>query len=325
MRVFVTGAAGPLGRTLTELFRQRGDVVVGQVRRRTGVGLLRKLGAEPVMSDLMRARILADAMSGCDLVIHIAQFFDFWAAAPSAFHTVNVYGAENTMSAALEARVPRAVFVSSSLTIGEEPGYWGTERTVHRGYTFTAFERSKLTAEHSVLRYRSKGMEVVIVNPGLVVAPSDPGWLGRLIADVVAGRRRFISSAPMGWISAHDAARGIALAAEHGRSGSRYILNGETLSTRDFLARVAKLANRPMPRTLSKPAALGAAALSSVAAGVFGGRPYLSMDEARFLSNGFRVDGTHACSALGLEYTPMAEYLPSVVASYRSAVKRFAA
>lgn len=325
MRVFLTGAAGPLGRALTEVFRQRGDAVVGQVRRRGGVGVLAKLGAEPVMTDLTHARLLADAMSGCDLVIHVAQFFDFWAAQPSTFHAVNVSGAQTTLSAALAARVPRTVFVSSSLTIGEQPGVWGTERTRHRGYTLTEFERSKLTAEHAALRHRATGMEVVVVNPGLVVSAGDPGWVGRLIADFIAGRRRMASDAPVGWVSARDAAAGIALAAERGHSGARYILSADTLSPRELLTRVAKLTGRSAPAAIPARLALGAAALSSTAAALFGGRPRLSFDEARFAAAGCRVDGTHACISLGLEYTPLTRYLPSVVASYRAGVARFAA
>lgn len=321
MRVFLTGAASPLGRALTELLRQRGDAVVGQIRRRTGVGVLRKLGAEPVASDLMATRPLADAMSGCDLVIHLAQFFDFWAPQPTTYHAVNVRGAENTLTAALEARVPRVVYVSSSLTIGEQPGYWGTERTVHRGYTITAFERSKLIAEQAVLRYRAKGVDVVVVNPGLVVAPGDPGWLGRLISDFVTGRRRAASDVPMGWISAQDAAAGITLAGDRGQSGARYILSGDTLTPREFLGRVTKIAGQAAPASSPQRLTMGAAALSTAAAKIFGGRPRLPMDEARFSTCGFRVDGTHACLALGLEYTPVGRYLPPIVASYRAAAR----
>ncbi|HSC30976.1 MAG TPA: NAD-dependent epimerase/dehydratase family protein [Gemmatimonadaceae bacterium] len=325
MRVFLTGAAGPLGRALTEVFRERGDAVVGQVRRRSGIGVLRKLGAEPVMSDLMRARLLADAMQGCDLVVHVAQFFDFWAPQVSTFHAVNVYGAENTLAAALEARVPRVVYVSSSLTIGEQPGFWGTERTVHRGYTHTAYERSKLTAEQAVLRYRAKGVEVIVVNPGLIVAAGDSGWLGRMVYDFVTGKRRRTGDAPMGWIWARDAATGIALAADKGHSGSRYILNAETMSTHEFMSRVAKVSGKSAPGVMPNWITTTTATFSTAAASLFGGRPRLSLDEARFATSGFRVDGSHACAALGLEYTPMSRYLPNIISSYRASAKLLAA
>lgn len=325
MRVFLTGAAGPLGRAIAEVLRAQGDLVVGQVRRRSGVSVLKKIGAEPVMNDLTRARQLADSMSGCDLVMHVAQFFDFWAPQATTFHAVNVYGAENVMSAAVEAGVRRAVFVSSSMTIGEAPGYCGNERTIHRGYTLTAYERSKLAAEHNVLRYRAKSLDVVVVNPGLVVAPSDPGWMGRQITACVRGARWFAPDAPAGFVWARDAALGVTAAARNGISGARYILSGETLSLREFQARVSHLSGKrepwPQPRSLT----LGTAALASAASRLTGARPALSMDEARFTTTGFRVDGTHACETLGVHYTAMSRYLPSIVASYRSTVRHLAA
>lgn len=287
--------------------------------------MLRNLGAEPVMSDLSRARLLAEAMDGCDMAIHVAQFFDLWAPQSSSFHSVNVYGAENLMNAALEARIRRVVFVSSSVTIGEQPGYWGTERTVHRGYTITAYERSKVTAERAVLRYRAKGIEVVVVNPALVISPGDPGWLGRLFTDFISGRRRRAPDAPLGWVSVDDAAKGITLAANLGQSGARYILSGETLSTHELMSRVTRLVNRAQPGSFPRPVALGAAAMAEAAAGIFGTRPRLSVDEARFTTSGFRVDGGHASSVLGLEYTPMARYLPPVVASYRNIARHLTA
>jgi nucleoside-diphosphate-sugar epimerase len=289
------------------------------------VDLVRNLGAEPVMSDLTRARLLAEAMSGCDMAIHVAQFFDLWAPQVSSFHSVNVYGAENVMNAALEARARRVGFVSSSVTIGEQPGYWGTEHTVHRGYTITPYERSKVTAERAVMRYRSKGVEVVVVNPALVISPGDPGWLGRLFTDFISGRRRRAPNAPLGWVSVDDAARGIALAATNGQSGSRYILSGDTLSTCELMARVTKLANRPRPAVLPRPLAIGTAALSEAASGILGRRPGFSVDEARFTTSGFRVDGGHASVARGLESTPMARHLPPVVASYRNVALRMSA
>jgi len=65
------------------------------------------------------------------------------------------------------------------------------------------------------------------------------------------------------------------------------------------------------------------AALATAIAAPFGQRPRLAMDEARFLSNGFSVDGTHAASELGLDYTPASRYITAVVSTYQKAMNRF--
>jgi dihydroflavonol-4-reductase len=319
MRVFVTGAASPLGQELIRVLVQRGDEVVGQVRRARGIGILRDLGAEPHLEDLTRPRTLASAMSGCDLVFHVAQFFDFWAPQPDTFHRVNVYGTEVTMSAALAAGVRRVVVCSTALTIASRAGQAGTESARRSGRSLTSFERSKLAAEDCALRYLSRGVEVVVMHPALVVAPNDTGWMGRLVADRLAGRRRFVSNAPLGWVSVWDAVKGLVLGGDRGRNGARYVLSGETMSQRTFLSHVSRVAGRAEPVAVPGPVAFGRAALSTTLAMVSRRRPSLTVDEARFVTRGFRVDGRSASASLGFEYLPVASYLPRVVECYRSA------
>lgn len=324
MKAFVTGAAGPLGRVLTAALVRRGDVVLGLVRRRTGITVMRQLGAQPVVGDLSSADALTQAMHGCDVVFHLAQFFDFWAEHESVFQAVNIAGTKHALSAAITARVPRFVLCSSAMTIGETPGQRGHEFTRHRGYTVTAFERSQLAAERFALEHGRNEIEVVVVNPALIVAPSDPGWTGRLIARCVARGQAFASDRPVGWVSVNDAARGLVLAAEKGDTGERYILSGDTLSTQQMMAMVARQSGHAPPRSLPAAISLGGAKLATAVAARWGRRPWVSADEARFAATGCQVNGMRAVDALGVTYTPIAKYLPSVVRSYRSALARFA-
>lgn len=320
----MTGAAGPLGRVLTEALVRRGDKVLGLVRRRSGIATMRRLGAVPIIGDLSSTDALTEAMHECEVVFHLAQFFDFWAERESVFQAVNIAGTKHALTAARSARVPRFVLCSSAMTIGESPGQRGHEFTRHRGYTLTAFERSQLAAERFALEYRKSGIDVVVVNPALIVAPSDPGWTGRLIASCVARGRAFASDRPVGWVSVADAARGLVLAADKGDNGERYILSGDTLSPQQMLSLVARATGHAPPRRLSPALALGGAALATAVARRLGRRPWVSADEARFAAAGCQVNGTRAMDALGLTYTPITRYLPPVVRSYRNALGRFA-
>lgn len=321
MRVFVTGAASPLGRILTDRLVSRGDGVIGQVRRRGGVTALEKMRAVPMRSDLNNPRALAEGMQGCDVVFHLARYFDFWST-DNAYERVNCVGTRNVLAAAISAGVRRVVVCSSAITIGELPGSQGDEFTQHRGHTFTALERSLLTAERLALSARAKGIEVVIVNPGLILAAGDTGWTGRLLTRFLARRSWFAFDAPMGWVSAQDAAKGLMLACDRGENGTRYILNGATMSPRELLTIVGKLAGRQAPFGLSNQMARLGATISRPLA-VKGIRPFLTSDEARFGAIGFRVDGSHARQTLELEYTPVGRYLPHVIDSYQSAMARF--
>lgn len=328
MRIFITGAASPLGQSLTRILVGEGHEVAGQIRRSAGIAVLRELGAEPVIEDLLRPSSLIGVMEGCDLVFHLAHFFDFWAADSSTYLSVNIRGTEAVMTSALVADVRRVVFCSSALAAadaptavidGARPASANGNGNGHRPRPAnTAFARSMQTAEEIALRYIAKGMEVVVARPSIVLAPNDPGWAGRLVAERIAGRRRFASRAPIGWIWVTDAARALAHAAERGECGESYTFSGNATSQRALLSTVSRLAGaagtRPLP--LPRAAAMAMAAVGTPLARIERRRPSLPLDEARFISEGLQVDGHEAASLLGCDYTPMDEYLPKVVDSY---------
>jgi dihydroflavonol-4-reductase len=332
MRIFITGAASPLGQSLTRILVGEGHTVMGQIRRSTGIAVLRDLGAEPVIEDLLRPSSLIGVMEGCDLVFHLAHFFDFWAADSSTWLSVNIRGTEAVMTSALVADVRRVVFCSSALALGaSHPAGANGNRLGANGTRLsasgtrpanTAFARSMQTAEEIALRYIAKGMEVVVARPSIVLAPNDPGWAGRLVAERVAGRRRFASRAPIGWIWVDDAALALALTASRGRCGDSYTFSGAATSQRSLFSTISRLAAAPSSASHSRPlplpraAALTMAAVSTPLARLERRRPTLPLDEARFISEGLEVDGDESASILGCDYTPMDEYLPRVVESY---------
>jgi dihydroflavonol-4-reductase len=330
MRIFITGAASPLGQSLTRLLVAGGHQVAGQIRRSAGIAVLRDLGAEPVIEDLLRPSSLIGVMEGCDLVFHLAHFFDFWAADSNTYLSVNIRGTEAVMTSALVADVRRVVFCSSALVASDstDSATNGARRTRTNGNgnghrarpATTAFARSMQTAEEIALRYIAKGMEVVVARPSIVLAPNDPGWAGRLVAERIAGRRRFASRAPIGWIWVDDAARALAQTAERGECGESYAFSGAAASQRALLSTITRLAgaSSTAPLPLPRAAALAMAAVGTPLARIERRRPSLPRDEARFLSEGLDVDGTPSASTLGCAYTPMDVYLPKVVGSYES-------
>jgi nucleoside-diphosphate-sugar epimerase len=311
MRILVTGAASPLGRVVVQQLAARGHRVVGLARRLSGIKVLEKLGADPFRGDVRRADHVARAIAGCEAVVHLAGFFDFWEPTPGTYDSVNVNGVRQALAAARAAGVRRFVLVSSAITVPEAGG------TQSRGGRSTALERSKLAAEQLALRARRNGLEVVLVNPGLVVAPGDPGWLGRLIGATVRGGRPLAAHAPLGWVWVEDAAQGIVRAVDAGGDGERYVLCGDTFSSHKLLSHIAATANAKPPRAMPAGLAMAEAALRTAVARPLGRRPGVALDEARFLTTGFEVSGTQARDELEFEYTPASRWVPAVARAYR--------
>jgi dihydroflavonol-4-reductase len=323
MRVFITGAASPLGRAVTSTLVRRGHRVVGLARRRTGLTQVTELGAQAVAGDVRRRGEWGRALAQCDTVFHLASYFDFWSKDPDLFRAVNVDGTRHVLVAAAAAKVRRVVLVSSALTVAT-PGSNTEKGQVLRSRPHTKFERSQRTAERLAFALRAQGIEVVFVHPSLIVAPLDPGWTGRLIAARVRGREQLAAHTTIGWVWVNDVAEGVVRAAESGEDGAHYVLSGDLLSSHDFLSRIAARAGTPPPRTLPPSLVVGEAAIASALARLNGRRPKLTLEEARFLAAGFRVDGRPAAAELEFNYTPMNRYLPGLVTSYQQVVARFA-
>ena len=323
MRVFVTGAASPLGRALVAALVRRKCTVRGLVRRSTGVVQMQNLGAIPVVGDVRHFAQIRRALDDCDLVFHLASFFDFWAPRRNDFEAVNVGGTKALVAAAIAAGVRRVIHCGSAVTIGAVDGEVGDEFTRHRGHTETELERSQLEAERLARRMSENGVEVVVVNTGLVVAPGDPGWTGRLFSRAIRGEPVVASHAKLSWVWVGDAVEGLMRAAVKRDTSERYILSGDMLSSYEVLSQVAQHARRRAPRALPRSLAMTEAAVATALAAPRRARPRLALDEARFLTSGFRVDGSHATNELKFQYTPASQYLGVVTKAYQSAMTRF--
>ena len=72
MKVFVAGASGALGRRLVPVLVGAGHEVVGMTRSPEGTGVIRELGAEPVVADGLDQAAVIQAVTNAEpeVVIH---------------------------------------------------------------------------------------------------------------------------------------------------------------------------------------------------------------------------------------------------------------
>jgi nucleoside-diphosphate-sugar epimerase len=72
MRIFVAGASGAVGRRLVPLLVRAGHAVTGLTRTPAKTGLLRELGAEPVVADALDERSIHAAVDAArpDVIVH---------------------------------------------------------------------------------------------------------------------------------------------------------------------------------------------------------------------------------------------------------------
>ena len=254
MKVFVTGGTGFIGGEVVRQLRARGDEVVCLARSPEKAVGLSELGCTIVSGDLGDEAAIRGGMRGCDAVVHAAAMYEVGIPAKQrpAMYEANVRGTERVLRAALEAKIPKVVYVSTVGVFGNTHRNVVDEAYEHPGKEFTSYyEETKLEAHRIAKRMMAEeGLPGVIVQPGGVYGPGDTSQIADLLEQFFAGRMPLIPFPELGICLSHveDIAAGILLALDKAVPGETYVISGPVTTMRDAIETVAGLTGRKAPQ-----------------------------------------------------------------------------
>ena len=254
MRAFVTGATGFLGSHVARVLVEQGVELRLLVRPTSDLRNIDGLNVERVVGDLRDPASIEKALSGCDVVFHVAADYRLWVRDPSEMYRSNVEGTRALLEAARKQGVRRVVYTSSVATMGfgsgSNHGNVADEQSpVSLADMIGHYKRSKFMAEQVAIDAARSGLDVVIVNPTTPIGERDikPTPTGRIVVDFL--KRKFPAYVETGLnlVDATECARGHLQALEKGRTGERYILGGENLTLKQILDRLAAITGLKSP------------------------------------------------------------------------------
>ena len=251
MRIFVTGATGFVGSHVARLAAEQGAELRLLTRRTSATANLPK-GAELVQGDLREPAKFAEALRGCDALIHVAADYRLWVPDPAEMYKANVEGTRELLRLAREADVRRVVYTSSVATMGfrKDASAVDEETPVTEADMIGHYKRSKWLAEQEAIAAARAGQEVVILNPTTPVGTMDvkPTPTGRIIVDFLNKKFPAYVDTGLNLVDVGEIARMHLAALERGRFGERYILGGENLTLKQILDRLGAMTGVPSPR-----------------------------------------------------------------------------
>jgi len=317
--VLVTGATGFVGEAIVRRLLDDGRPVRGLTRSDDGAARLAALGAESARGDILDEPSLRAAAAGCDVVYHVAGLNAFCLPDPSQLTRMNVEGTRNMVMAAAAAGVRRVVYTSSAATIGEAHGTVGREDSPHRGTFLSHYERSKWEAERVALATAGDaGIDLVSVNPASVQGPGRTRGTAKLLLGYLNGTLKALIDSRMSVVDIADCAEAHILAERHGAAGERYLVSGATLTVREAMEVMGRVAGiRDEPRVLPPAAAMAAATVVGAVGRIRRRRAPFCREMMRTLLHGHAYDGGRAERELGLRYTPIEETLRRTLRWYR--------
>ncbi|HYH66283.1 MAG TPA: NAD-dependent epimerase/dehydratase family protein [Urbifossiella sp.] len=222
---------------------------------------------------------------------------------------------------ALPARA-RLVLTSSIVTLGATRGATLTEDNTDGEDVGVEYVRAKRAAEEVAVAAAAAGHDVVVVNPGYLFGPDDPGpsVMGDVCIHYWRGHVAFAPPGGINVVDVRDVADGHLLAAERGVCGRRYVLGGENVRYRglfEALARVAGLRRRFLPElgpVLAPGVMRAAAVVAELQHRVTGREPFPSFELVRMNTRCWFASSARAAAELGYLSRPLADTLADAFA-----------
>jgi dihydroflavonol-4-reductase len=252
LKVFITGATGFLGSHVARVFAEQGADLRLLVRTTSSLKNLEGLKAETVTGDLRDSASVEKAMSGCEVVLHVAADYRLWVRDAAEMYRSNVEGTRAVLEAARKHGVRSVVYTSSVATVG----FTGNGRPADEDSPVCLadmighYKRSKFMAEQLAVQAGRSGMRVVTVNPTTPVGEQDikPTPSGRIVVDFLKGKFPAYVDTGLNLVDVHECARGHVAALEKGKTGERYILGGENLTLKQILDKLGAISGLPSPK-----------------------------------------------------------------------------
>jgi dihydroflavonol-4-reductase len=182
-------------------------------------------------------------------VFHTAAQSDYWRQPDKVWRSA-VDGTRNVVEAARAAGVQRVIHTSSVAALGiPARGELLDERhTFNQPPHRFPYGQAKEQAERQAQAMAGSGLDLVIVNPSVVLGAGDLHQIsGSMVVEAARGLAFVYTDGGVNVVHIADVVAGHLAAARHGRSGERYILGGENLTYRQIFTTLAEIVGRRPP------------------------------------------------------------------------------
>ncbi|HXC04232.1 MAG TPA: NAD-dependent epimerase/dehydratase family protein, partial [Bacteroidia bacterium] len=266
--ILVTGGTGLVGSHLLYSLTLKGQVVKALRRKESDVLAVKELFAyytpdadllfsriQWVEGDVLDIHALEESMAGVNQVYHCAALISFKPAERNKMLQVNVEGTANVVNTCLHTGVARLCHVSSIASLGRnsvkglvtEETHWKTSPE-NSWYSI-----SKYGAEREVWRGAEEGLEVVVVNPSVILGPGNWNNSSLVMFKLASQGLKYYTSGQTGYVDVRDVAEVMVKLMESGVKGERYILNSENVPLRVFFDRILEAFGKPKASVRVQP------------------------------------------------------------------------
>lgn len=318
MKTLVTGANGFTGSHLVKLLEQRGDQVVGLVRRSSDRSRLAGCSVQLVEGDITDRDALKTAMQGVEVVFHTAAYVELGIVNEAEMERVNVAGTHAVVETAQQAGVKKLIYCSTIGIFGDTAGKAIDETFQRQQQGFSsAYDRTKYAAQQLVDQAARKGFHTVSVLPSGIFGADDPHF-GPVLKSFLNGKLKLWAGGQRvtGIVHVDDLALAMVLAAEKAEPGEHYIISAGDLTTREMFEVLSRETGIPIPAEAPEGLVRLLGNILDPIGRLFSWQPPLSRERVHYVYDRcVRVDATKARRELGWNPRSPETVLKEIVSS----------
>lgn len=258
----VTGGTGLVGMHLIATLIKKGEPVRVLYRSGSNLGPVKAFLKGQLKSDFQPEWIegeladvgsLEEALKGVQTVFHAAALVSFHPNDRNLLYEVNVQGTANMVNLALSEGVSKFVYISSVAALGRKDDMEPVNETTEwkDGPELTHYSRSKHMAEREVWRGHEEGLDVIIVNPGIILGIGDFTRSSPEIFKQVDKGIPYYPPGSNGFVAVEDVTDACFHLLEHGPLNERFLLVAEHLTLKSLFEKVAKSIGKEAPKKVA--------------------------------------------------------------------------
>jgi len=266
--ILVTGGTGLVGSHLLVRLVQENEPIKATYRTLESIEKTKKVFSyythttkdlftkiEWIQADITDVPSMTPAFKDVKKVYHCAAVISFDPADYRTMRKVNIHGTAIIANLAIDAKVEKLCFVSSIATIGDDPkkelanedNDWGGNEK-NNGYAIT-----KYGAETEVWRASQEGVDVVIVNPGVILGSGF--WTtgsGKMFSQIDK-EFSYYSNGVTGFVGVKDVVGCMVQLMQSNCKNQRFILVSENKSFKEVLFSIAEALGKKKPTRCVQP------------------------------------------------------------------------
>ncbi|MGI9190821.1 MAG: NAD-dependent epimerase/dehydratase family protein [Chitinophagaceae bacterium] len=250
--IVVTGASGLLGRHLVKVLSAEAKPIkalynscLPEVLPGTRTEFVTWLQV-----DLLNYADVEAVFAGAEQVYHAAGLVSYDARDYDQLFRVNEEGTAYVVNACLAQGVKKLGFVSSVATLGQplrDGDAVDEQSPIDEEMPVSVYARSKQKAEREVWRGFAEGLDMVIVNPSIIIGEGDGTQSSSSLLQKVYDEFPWYTEGATGWVDAMDVAEALVALMHSPIRGERFVLSAENRAFRDVFTLMAKAMNKKPP------------------------------------------------------------------------------